>query len=108
MKSSGRKVLQNGETWSGDCLLCSPSAGKKFCFYGILFGYSNLNTGAFSEKGFDDWKHPEKCSDHFERTKVFKLWEMKNGLVDSQQLLLLQQEEHYWGGGGDGTYSTSQ
>ena len=37
----------------------------------------------------------EKCSGHFERIKVFKLWEMKNGLVDSQQLLLLQQEEHY-------------
>ena len=54
------------------------------------------------EKDFDGWKHPEtvhqheKCSGHFERIKVFKLWEMKNGLVDSQQLLLLQQKEHYW------------
>ena len=80
----------------------SPLTGKIFCLYCTLFGYSNPNTAAFLEKDFDAWKHPEtvhqheKCSGHFERIKVFKLWEMKNRLVDSQQLLLLQQKEHYW------------
>ena len=94
--------MPNGETASRDWLLYSPSTGKIFCFYCTLFEYPNPNTAAFSEKGFDDWKHPEtlyqheKCSGHFESIKVFKLWEMKNGLVDTQQLLLLQQEEHYW------------
>ena len=88
-KSLLRKVLPNGETASRDWLLYSPSTGKIFCFYCTLFGYSNPNTAAFSEKVFDDWKHPEtahqhkNCSGHFESIEVFKLWEMKNGSVDS-------------------------
>ena len=100
-KSLLGRVLPNGEIVSRDWHLYSPSTGKIFCFYGTLFD-SNPNNCLFSEKGFDDWKHPEvvhqheKCSGHFESIKVFKLWEMKNGLVDSQQLLLLQQEERYW------------
>ena len=99
-KSLRRKVLPNGETASRDWLLYSPSTGKFFCYYCTL--YRNPNTAAFWERGFDDWKHletvhqHEKCSGHFENIKVFKLWEMKSGLVGSQQLLLLQQEEHYW------------
>ena len=83
--------------------------GTGFCillqlekFFATTALYTEIQIPAFWEKGFDDWKHletvhqHEKCSGHFENIKVFKLWEMKNGLLDSQQLLLLQQEEHYW------------
>ena len=78
------KLLQG----TGFCILLRE---KYFVFNAL---YSDPNTAAFSEKRFDDWKHPEtvhqheKCSGHFESIKVFELWEMKNGLVDSEQLLL--------------------
>ena len=96
------RKMPDGEKIKREWLLYSPSTGKVFCFYCKLFESTN-HSSMFSNKGFDDWKHPElihvheRSSAHFESIQSCRRWKTKLGLIHSQHQKQIQKEEAYWG-----------
>ena len=91
--------LKNGETRKRDWLIYSPSTGKIFGFFCLLFQDSDDNF----RSGFNDWAHGllsihrhEQSKQHSDAVQCF-FGKVTLGKVDIHLKQQLEDEKRYWG-----------
>lgn len=93
-------TLKNGEKLNRDWLIYSPSTGKVFCFFCLLFGKSKNN--AF-KNGFCQWDHGHRAlrnhetdSDHCHSVQAWIGETSKTNKIDTLLKSEMEKEQRYW------------
>ncbi|KAJ8911932.1 hypothetical protein NQ315_016273 [Exocentrus adspersus] len=92
--------LKNGENLNRDWLTYSPSTGKIYCFFCLLFGTSTSNP---FKNGFCQWDHGHRAlmshqtdKDHLNSVRSWVGVTSKAGNIDSVLKSEFEKQQFYW------------